>query len=78
MKNTSQAKDCLGSSDVERFEKVIADIHNADNKLLEEFTHLSECYNMLRAAGEQAQRRERTAQDRIGEYGPLAGSCQQG
>jgi diguanylate cyclase (GGDEF)-like protein len=48
MKNTSQAKDCQGSSDVERFEKVIADIHNADNKLLEEFTHLSECYNMLR------------------------------
>ena len=33
---------------MERFEKVIADIHNADNKLLEEFTHLSECYKALR------------------------------
>lgn len=48
MKKTSAAKDCLSNSDVERFEKVIADIHNADNKLLEEFTHLSECYKMLR------------------------------
>ena len=48
MRNTSDAKDCLGGSDVERFEKVIADIHNADNKLLEEFTHLSECYKALR------------------------------
>jgi len=48
MINRSDGKDCLGSSDVERFEKVIADIHNSDNKLLEEFTHLSECYNMLR------------------------------
>ena len=48
MKKTSDAKDCLGGSDMERFEKVIADIHNSDNKLLEEFTHLSECYNMLR------------------------------
>jgi diguanylate cyclase (GGDEF)-like protein len=47
MKKTSAAKDCLKNSDVERFEKVIADIHNADNKLLEEFTHLSECYKML-------------------------------
>src|SRR6185369_1199081 len=48
MINRSDGKDCLGSTDVERFEKVIADIHNSDNKLLEEFTHLSECYNMLR------------------------------
>ena len=48
MKKPSVAKDCLTSSDVERFEKVIADIHNSDNLLLEEFTHLSECYNMLR------------------------------
>ena len=48
MKKRSEAMDCLGNSDVERFEKVIADIHNADNKLLEEFTHLSECYKALR------------------------------
>jgi diguanylate cyclase (GGDEF)-like protein len=48
MKKTPDAKDCLGSSDVERFGKVIDDIHNADNLLLEEFTHLSECFNMLR------------------------------
>ena len=48
MKKKSEAMDCLGNSDVERFEKVIADIHNADNKLLEEFTHLSECYKALR------------------------------
>lgn len=47
MKKTSNTKDCLANSDVERFEKVIADIHNADNKLLEEFTHLSECYKAL-------------------------------
>jgi diguanylate cyclase (GGDEF)-like protein len=47
MKSTSDAKGCLGSGGMERFEKVIADIHNADNKLLEEFTHLSECYKML-------------------------------
>lgn len=47
MKKTSDAKDCLTSSDVERFEKVIADIHNSDNLLLEEFTHLSECYKKL-------------------------------
>ncbi|MBL0224433.1 MAG: GGDEF domain-containing protein [Geobacteraceae bacterium] len=48
MRKSSDARDCLGSGDVERFQKVIADIHNADNKLLEEFTHLSECYNMMR------------------------------
>lgn len=47
MKKTPDAKDCLTSSDVERFEKVIADIHNSDNLLLEEFTHLSECYKKL-------------------------------
>ena len=47
MKNTSDAKDSLAGSDMERFQKVIADIHNADNKLLEEFTLLNECYNML-------------------------------
>ena len=47
MKKPSVAKDCLTSSDVERFEKVIADIHNSDNLLLEEFTHLSECYKKL-------------------------------
>jgi len=48
MKTHTKTNDCLGSSDVERFEKVISDIHNADNKLLEEFTHLSECYTMMR------------------------------
>jgi diguanylate cyclase (GGDEF)-like protein len=47
MKKTSDAKDCLGRSDVERFEKVIADRHHSDNMLLKEFTHLSECYKML-------------------------------
>jgi len=47
MKKTSDTTDCLGSSDVERFEQVIADRHNADNRLLEEFTHLSECYKAL-------------------------------
>ena len=48
MKKTPDAKDCLGSSDVERFEKVIADKHNSDNLLLKEFTRLSDCNNMLR------------------------------
>lgn len=48
MKKTTDTKDCLGLSDVERFEKVITDIHHADNILLEEFTHLSECYKMMR------------------------------
>jgi diguanylate cyclase len=48
MKNSSDAKDCLAGSDVERFEKVIAERHHADEMLLEEFTHLSECFNMLR------------------------------
>lgn len=47
MKKPPVATDCLTSSDVERFEKVIADIHNSDNLLLEEFTHLSECYKKL-------------------------------
>jgi diguanylate cyclase (GGDEF)-like protein len=47
MKKPSIARDCLTSSDVERFEKVISDIHNSDNLLLEEFTHLSECYKKL-------------------------------
>lgn len=47
MKTTSDAKACPGSSDVERFEKVLAEIHNADKRLLEEFTQLSDCYNML-------------------------------
>jgi len=48
MKKTSEAVDCLGSGDVERFEKVIADRQSADSKLLEEFSHLSRCYEMLR------------------------------
>lgn len=48
MKSTPQTRDFQGSSDVERFQKVITDIHNADNKLLEEFTHLNQCYTMLR------------------------------
>jgi diguanylate cyclase (GGDEF)-like protein len=45
MKKTS---DYLAGNDVERFEKILEDIHIADSKLLEEFTHLSECYNMMR------------------------------
>ncbi len=48
MKQTVKTEDCLANSDVERFEKVITNIHHADNILLEEFTHLSECYNMMR------------------------------
>lgn len=47
MKTTSETADCLDYSDVERFEKVIEDIRHADNVLLEEFTHLSDCYKKL-------------------------------
>jgi len=47
MKNNSETGDCVESSDVERFEKVIADIRHADNILLEEFTQLSGCYKKL-------------------------------
>jgi len=47
MKTNSEAEDCLECSDVERFEKVIADIHMRDNLLLEEFTRLSDCYKRL-------------------------------
>ena len=47
MKTDSDTKDCLECSDVERFEKVIADIRHADNMLLEEFTLLSGCYKKL-------------------------------
>jgi diguanylate cyclase (GGDEF)-like protein len=35
-------------SEVEKFEKVIADIRHADNILLDEFTQLSDCYKALR------------------------------
>jgi diguanylate cyclase (GGDEF)-like protein len=44
MKTNSEKVDCLECSDIERFEKVIADIRHTDNVLLEEFTHLSESY----------------------------------
>jgi diguanylate cyclase (GGDEF)-like protein len=37
----------LEFSDVERFEKVVADIRHVDNILLDEFTHLSDCYKKL-------------------------------
>jgi len=47
MKTDCVTEDCLECGDVERFEKFIADIHQADNMLLEEFTHLSDCYNKL-------------------------------
>jgi len=47
MKTKSETADCLDYSDVERFEKVIEDIRHADNILLEEFTHLSDCYKKL-------------------------------
>jgi diguanylate cyclase (GGDEF)-like protein len=47
MKTDSETEDCLECSDVARFEKVIADIRHADNILLEEFTHLSDCYKKL-------------------------------
>jgi diguanylate cyclase len=47
MKTNTETEDCLEGSDVERFEKVIADIHTRDNLLLEEFTRLSDCYKKL-------------------------------
>jgi len=47
MKTDSETGDCLECSDVERFEKVIADVQHADNMLLGEFTHLSDCYKKL-------------------------------
>jgi len=47
MKTDSETKDCSECGDVERFEKVIEDIRHADNILLEEFTHLSDCYKKL-------------------------------
>ena len=42
-----EASDCLEFKDVERFEKVIADIRHADNTLLNEFTQLGDCYKKL-------------------------------
>ena len=39
--------DCVEFSDVERFEKIIADRHNSDNILLEEYTLLNECNKKL-------------------------------
>lgn len=47
MKTKSDTSDCLEFSDVERFEKVIADRRHVDNVLLEEFTHLGDCYKKL-------------------------------
>ncbi|MBK5274525.1 MAG: GGDEF domain-containing protein [Desulfuromonadales bacterium] len=47
MKKQVDTKNYQGNSDVERFEKIIADIRHADNTLLEEFTQLSDCYKML-------------------------------
>ena len=47
MITNSETSDCLEFNDVERFEKVIADIRHADNILLEEFTHLGDCYKKL-------------------------------
>ena len=47
MKTSSGTRDCSESTDVERFEKVIADVQHADNMLLEEFTQLSDCYKKL-------------------------------
>jgi diguanylate cyclase (GGDEF)-like protein len=60
MKTDSGTKDCSECGDVERFEKVIADIRHADNMLLEEFTHLSDCYKkqlqrLNRISGENEQ-----------------------
>lgn len=42
MKNAHKAKDVTGSSDVERFEQIIADRRFADNALLTELTQLHE------------------------------------
>jgi diguanylate cyclase (GGDEF)-like protein len=47
MKTNTEKGDCLECSDVERFEKVIADVRHADNMLLAEFTQLSDCYKKL-------------------------------
>lgn len=47
MKTKSESADCLELCDVERFEKIIEDVRHADNVLLEEFTHLSDCYKKL-------------------------------
>jgi diguanylate cyclase (GGDEF)-like protein len=47
MKTNSESGDCVECSDVERFEKVIADKRHADNMLLDEFTQLSDCYKKL-------------------------------
>jgi diguanylate cyclase (GGDEF)-like protein len=47
MESNNDTIEYLNSNEIERFEKVIADIHNADNILLEEFTQLSECYKKL-------------------------------
>ena len=47
MKTDKESKDSSECGDLERFEKVIADMHHADNILLKEFTHLSDCYKKL-------------------------------
>ena len=47
MKTDKESKDSSECGDLERFEKVIADIRHADNMLLEEFTRLSDCYKKL-------------------------------
>ena len=47
MKPNGDTSDSLTCSDVERFEKVIADVRYADNILLDEFTNLSICYKKL-------------------------------
>jgi len=47
MKPNGDMKDSATCSDVDRFEKVIADVRYADNILLDEFTHLSICYKKL-------------------------------
>jgi diguanylate cyclase (GGDEF)-like protein len=47
MKTANKAKDFSGSSDVSRFEKIIAERHTADDTLLSEITHLQEKSNQL-------------------------------
>jgi diguanylate cyclase (GGDEF)-like protein len=47
MESNNDTGEYLNINEIERFEKIIADIRHADNILLEEFTHLSDCYKKL-------------------------------
>jgi diguanylate cyclase (GGDEF)-like protein len=47
MESKSETCDCLDFGDIERFDKAIAVIRHEDKILLDEFTHLSDCYKKL-------------------------------